>query len=68
MDRLFDQFVVIAVIIAGISTLAVLHCAANAVRNHHQVHDLRVKVNQLRTMQMKRIKQHLGEESDNVNA
>jgi hypothetical protein len=56
MDRLLEQFFIIAVIFAGIAGLALLHCAACAVKNHHQVHDLKVRVNQLRTMQLKRLR------------
>lgn len=56
MDRLLEQFFIIALIFSGIAGLAVLHCAACAVKNHHQVHDLKVRVNQLRTMQLKKLR------------
>lgn len=56
MDRLLEQFFVLALILSGIAGLAVLHCAACAVKNHHQVHDLKAKVNRLRTMQLKRVR------------
>jgi hypothetical protein len=56
MDRLAEQFLVIVLVLSGIAGLAVLHCAACAVKNHHQVHDLKARVNRLRTMQLKKVR------------
>jgi hypothetical protein len=60
MDPVLDQFFLISLFFAGIGGWAVLHCAAAAVKNHHQVHDLKVRVNQLRTMQMKKAREKAG--------
>lgn len=48
MDRLELQFFVAVAAIAGAAVIAILHCAACAVRNHHSEHDLKVRVNVLR--------------------
>ncbi len=48
MDRIAMQILLAVAAIGGVSVLAILHCAACAVRNHHRQHDLRVKVNVLR--------------------
>lgn len=48
MDRSELQIFVVVAGIGVACVLAILHCAACAIRNHHRQHDLKVKVNVLR--------------------
>lgn len=56
MDQLGSQAWTVLAIIAGVAVLSVLHVIAAQVRNHHQVHDLRVRVNQLRAGQVEKFR------------
>jgi hypothetical protein len=55
MSSLMNQAWVVIAVIVGLGVLGIFHCAAAAIRNHHQVHDLRVRVNQLRIGQLRRL-------------
>lgn len=57
METLFDKAWVILSIVAGMGVLGVLHCVASSINNHHKVHDLRVRVNELRNQQIHKLKQ-----------
>jgi len=48
---------VILVTVASVGLLAVLHCLASAARQGAELHDLRVKVNELRQAQYDRLRQ-----------
>lgn len=54
MDRIETQILLAVTAIAAASVLAILYCAACAVRNHHREHDLKVKVNVLRNQMINR--------------
>ncbi|GDX99012.1 hypothetical protein LBMAG48_14160 [Phycisphaerae bacterium] len=56
MEGMFDKAWVILSVLAGLGVLGVLHCMATAINNHHKVHDLRVRVNELRNMQIHKLK------------
>lgn len=59
-DLMSQAWVVVAIIVA-LAVLAIFHCAAAAIRNHHHVHDLRVRVNELRIGQLKRLQNRSSE-------
>jgi len=64
MTLLADQFWVIIAIIAAVVVLSMLHVLANAVYHEQKLHDLRVRVNFLRSQHLDRIR---SLESNNSN-
>lgn len=56
MDGLSGPVWAVLAALGAATALAILHCLAGAVRNEVYVHDLRVKVNQLRVEQLTRLK------------
>jgi hypothetical protein len=57
METVADKAWVILSIAAGLGLLGVLHCLASAINNHHKVHDLRVRVNELRNQQLLKLRE-----------
>lgn len=64
MEGIVDKAWVILSVIAGVGVLGVLHCVASSINNHHKVHDLRVRVNELRNQQIRKLKQTTLEYAD----
>lgn len=56
MEGLVDKAWVVLSVLAGMGVLGVLHCMASSINNHHKVHDLRVRVNELRNQQIRKLK------------
>ncbi len=56
MSELADKVWVLAVIFGGVGMLGVMHCMASGLRNDHKAHDLKVRVNELRNMQLQRLR------------
>lgn len=60
MGGFSGQVLVVLAIVVAVGVLAVLHSLAAAVRNDTHLHDLRIRVNQLRKEQLQRL-QRLAE-------
>jgi hypothetical protein len=56
MNGIEDKVWVLALAFGAMGTLGVLHCLACGIRNNAKQHDLRVRVNELRNMQMQRLR------------
>lgn len=66
MHSLFEQVWVLLAIAGGIGLLALLHAITAAIRNETDLHDLRVRVGELRRDRIEKIK--LAQEYKRLNA
>jgi hypothetical protein len=56
MAELAEKLWVLGVLLGCVGALGVLHCLASGLRNSVKEHDLRVRVNELRNMQLQRLR------------
>lgn len=56
MPSIEDKIWVLALVFGALGILGVLHCFASGLRNGVKQHDLKVRVNELRNMQMQRVR------------